>query len=131
VCKVCLEGNYHFCQNGALRTTIGINRNGGFARVCSVPLEQVAVLPANVTFEQGLFTFVYFCLLLFTFTCLYIFWNFLSFFLIFKKNIEIFLKFFFGILNLNFLIFKNKFGIWVLTFLQFSQAPFVNPYHVF
>jgi hypothetical protein len=49
-----LEGNYHFCQNGALRTTIGINRNGGFARVCSVPLEQVAVLPANVTFEQGL-----------------------------------------------------------------------------
>jgi threonine dehydrogenase-like Zn-dependent dehydrogenase len=59
-----LEGNYHFCQNGALRTTIGINRNGGFARVCSVPLEQVAVLPANVTFEQGLFTFVYFCLLL-------------------------------------------------------------------
>ena len=52
-CKFCLDGNYHFCQNGSLRTTIGIGRNGSFARFCVVPMEQVYLIPDSVTLEQG------------------------------------------------------------------------------
>ena len=52
-CKVCLDGNYHFCQKGSLRTTIGIGRNGSFAKFCIVPLEQVYLIPDSVTLEQG------------------------------------------------------------------------------
>ena len=53
VCKHCLNGDNNYCQRGGLRSTIGIHRNGGFAKYCAAPLEQVNKLPNEVTFEQG------------------------------------------------------------------------------
>ena len=53
VCKHCLNGDNNYCQRGGLRSTIGIHRNGGFAKYCIAPLEQVNKLPNEVTFEQG------------------------------------------------------------------------------
>ena len=53
VCEHCLNGDNNYCQRGGLRSTIGIHRNGGFAKYCVAPLEQVNKLPNEVTFEQG------------------------------------------------------------------------------
>ena len=40
-------------KKGSLRTTIGIGRNGSFAKFCVDPIEQVFLLPQKVTLEQG------------------------------------------------------------------------------
>lgn len=49
-CQVCLNGKYHFCRRNQ---AVGVKRDGGFARYCVVPAEQVHPLPPNVTLEQG------------------------------------------------------------------------------
>ncbi|XP_066274771.1 D-altritol 5-dehydrogenase-like [Branchiostoma lanceolatum] len=52
-CRECFKAQTNHCQNGGLRTTIGIFQNGGFANFCMVPSEQVHQLPAEVTLPQG------------------------------------------------------------------------------
>ena len=49
-CDVCLEGAYHYYKN---MLTIGVNRDGGFAKFCVVPSSLAHKLPENVGFSQG------------------------------------------------------------------------------
>ena len=49
-CDVCREGAYHYCKN---LMTIGVNRDGGFAKFCVVPSSLAHKLPENVGFSQG------------------------------------------------------------------------------
>ena len=44
-CQTCLAGKYHFCRRNM---AVGVKRDGGFARYCSLPSEQVHELPAQV-----------------------------------------------------------------------------------
>ena len=52
-CQSCYNGHPNYCQNGGLRSTIGIFLNGGFAKFCIVPLNLVNKLPNEVSMEQG------------------------------------------------------------------------------
>lgn len=36
VCKYCTRGDPHFCKVGGIRSTVGIWKNGGWARYCKV-----------------------------------------------------------------------------------------------
>ncbi|XP_063242632.1 D-altritol 5-dehydrogenase-like [Bacillus rossius redtenbacheri] len=52
-CKVCHDGNYHFCETGGINNTIGLWRNGGWAEFCLAPESQVLKLPDTITLKQA------------------------------------------------------------------------------
>lgn len=53
LCKYCRTAAYHMCPNGALNSTLGIFRDGGWAQYCKVPAKQVYKLPDKVKLCQG------------------------------------------------------------------------------
>ncbi|XP_026322665.1 D-arabinitol dehydrogenase 1-like [Hyposmocoma kahamanoa] len=53
LCNFCREGNYHFCLTAAVKTTVGVFCDGGWAQYCRVPQDQVFALPEGITTEQG------------------------------------------------------------------------------
>ena len=77
-CESCYNGNPNYCQNGGLRSTIGIFLNGGFAKFCIVPLNLVNKLPNEVSMEQGnVFSFASLSFIYYDLQCEFI-WSFLK-----------------------------------------------------
>ena len=52
-CHYCFKGEPHFCPAGALSSTIGLWRNGGWAHFCRVPASQVHPIPTQITLEAA------------------------------------------------------------------------------
>lgn len=52
-CKYCHEGNYHFCDAGGIKDTIGIFRDGGWATHAVVPEVQVHLIPDGVAMDKA------------------------------------------------------------------------------
>lgn len=52
VCQYCSEGIIHLCEN--LRA-VGVNRDGGFAELVSVPNEQIYALNDNIQVKDAIF----------------------------------------------------------------------------
>ena len=62
-CRFCLKGQVNYCVSGALRSTIGIFSNGGWAEYCQVPGNQTFALAEGVTLRQGVLCEPYSCIL--------------------------------------------------------------------
>jgi len=56
VCQACHKGNYHLCDVGGINNTVGIWRDGGWAKFCRVPDTQVFLMPDTITPMQGALT---------------------------------------------------------------------------
>lgn len=52
-CQYCHEGNYHFCDAGGIKDTIGIFRDGGWATHAVIPEMQVHPVPDGVEMHQA------------------------------------------------------------------------------
>lgn len=52
-CQFCTRGQVHFCQDGGCRDASGVFRDGGCAKYCVVPAEQVFLLPPSVSLQTG------------------------------------------------------------------------------
>jgi len=52
-CQFCVRGQVNFCLEGGPRDAVGIFRDGGMAKYCKVPAEQVFVLPPSLELETG------------------------------------------------------------------------------
>ncbi|HXG00354.1 MAG TPA: alcohol dehydrogenase catalytic domain-containing protein, partial [Bacteroidota bacterium] len=50
VCYYCRRGSVHLCSN---LTALGVDRDGGMAEFCIVPVQQLHALPDTVAFETG------------------------------------------------------------------------------
>ncbi|XP_074025911.1 D-altritol 5-dehydrogenase [Leptinotarsa decemlineata] len=52
-CQFCHSGRPHFCRVGAVRNTVGIYQNGGWAEYVLAPVNQVHKLSDDITLEQA------------------------------------------------------------------------------
>ncbi|PNR94033.1 hypothetical protein HWHPT5561_07375 [Petrotoga sp. HWH.PT.55.6.1] len=52
VCQYCREGKIHLCEN---LSAVGVNRDGGFAELVSVPNEQIFALYDNIQVKDAIF----------------------------------------------------------------------------
>ncbi|XP_014365046.2 D-arabinitol dehydrogenase 1 [Papilio machaon] len=53
LCSFCRAGNYQYCLTSGINSTVGIWRDGGWARYVRVPQDQVYALPPQITTEQA------------------------------------------------------------------------------
>ena len=60
-CRFCTEGHPNYCNEGGLRSTIGLFRNGGWAEFCVVPAPQVYGLPDDADLAISALTEPYSC----------------------------------------------------------------------
>ena len=53
MCSYCYKGQPHFCYTGALHSTIGICRNGGWSQYSRVSTDSVVAVPPQISLRQA------------------------------------------------------------------------------